>query len=73
MKSNKSINKLIDDSEQGVGLGHNFMEKPSARGETRTHKPLKAKDFKSFVYTIPPPEHIFVKSDGGLGGNRTRV
>ncbi len=33
----------------------------SAQGETRTLKPLRAKDFKSFVYTIPPPGHIIYR------------
>lgn len=28
-----------------------------AEGGTRTRKPFRARDFKSLVYTIPPPRH----------------
>src|ERR1035437_9860133 len=47
-----------------------------ARGGTRTHKVLRPEDFKSSVYTIPPPGHSsqqYYKHNcsGGLGRNRT--
>ena len=38
-----------------------------ARGETRTHMILRSEDFKSAVYTIPPPGPL------GYGGNRSQV
>ena len=40
---------------KGVCSGVNEAVKPQSTGDgTRTRKPVKARDFKSLVYTIPP-------------------
>ncbi|MDQ5962689.1 MAG: hypothetical protein QG653_496 [Patescibacteria group bacterium] len=44
-----------------------------AQGGTRTHTHFNAKDFKSFMSTIPSPGRVRNKiATGGAGGSRTR-
>lgn len=47
-----AANKIFDFSLEFFGL--QIGKFTGADGGTRTHKPGKARDFKSLVYTIPP-------------------
>ena len=78
-KTQPSLRPSRPNKSQSIGffpvlkilLAKNFC----ARGGTRTHKPLLAQDFKSCVYTIPPPGQnvifceIYLLFFGGQGGN----
>ena len=50
-----STNWAISASCQSSPLTFHLLSTP---GGTWTHTPLRARDFKSLVSTIPPPEHI---------------